>query len=409
MRTSEYAFFAEAINPPFAVEAKPNHIETQREEFMTDKRSKPFKGLSRRNFLKSTAAAGAVAAGSVSMFNINHAWSKDVMWDGEVFDAGGARFRLAEWPGFWQENITQLLLNDFEKDFNCKIEYDGSWPWFAKFVAGGADNPPNDAANWNIPDMKKTARAGDFFVSQEEISANVPNTKDLWPFATKNGIGFTWAFGQYCYMYRSDLVNPPPDSFKSFWEDRFIGKRATYVSINTLQNVFFMVAALVWGKDQYDKDAAFDALRRAMPLKLSDFTGNMTTLVERGEAEIAVHVDGEVYMAQDKGIPVGIYVWKEGKPLLTQTHTVSRGAGPMQKKLAYALLNRRLSPEFQTKFDKVFYLRPTNSKAVVPPNLAAKGVTNDATSTEGLWIPDWDWYLNNEAEITEISNEIFGG
>lgn len=367
------------------------------------------KGLSRRRVLKTGAAAGAVAAGGLPLFNINHAWSQDVTYDGGLFDAGGETFRLAEWPGFWQKNLTELLLNDFEKDFNCKIEYDGSWPWFAKFVAGGTDNPPNDAANWNIPDLIKTARAGDFFVSQDEVKANCPNANDLWPFAYANGVGFTWAFGQYSFMYRSDLVDPAPDSFKSFWEDRFIRKRATYVTINTLQNVFFMVANSVWGKDQYDMEAGFDALRRAMPLKLSDFTGNMSTLVERGEAEIAVHVDGEVYMQRDRGVPVDQYIWQEGKPLLTQTHTISRGAEPMQKKLAYALLNRRLSPEFQTKFDNVFYLRPTNKYAEVAPNLAANGVTNDADSTEGLWIPDWNWYIDNEAEITDVSNEIFSG
>lgn len=372
-------------------------------------KTKSGRGLSRRKFITTSAAAGAVAAGGLPLFNINHAWSQEVMWDGKVFDAGGATFRLAEWPGFWQENITKLLLNDFEKDFNCKVEYDGSWPWFAKFVAGGVDNPPNDAANWNIPDMKKTARAGDFFVSQDEIKANVPNANDLWPFATANGVGFTWAFGQYCFTYRSDLVDPAPDSFKSFWDDRFIGKRATYVSINTLQNVFFMVASLVWGKDDHDMEAGFDAMRRAMPLKLSDFTGNMQTLLERGEVEIAVLVDGEGYMQQDRGISVRNYVWQEKKPLLTQTHTISRGAEPMQKKLAYALLNRRLSPEFQTKFDDVFFLRPTNSKAAVAPGLAAHGVTNDANSTDGLWIPDWNWYLDNEAKITEVCNEIFSG
>ncbi len=365
------------------------------------------KGSSRRKFIKTSAAAGAVAAGGLPLFNINHAWSQDVTYDGGVFDAGGATFRLAEWPGFWQENITELLLNDFEKDFNCKFEYDGSWPWFAKFVAGGVDNPPSDAANWNIPDLIKTARAGEFFVSQDEVRANVPNANDLWPFAYDNGVGFTWAFGQYCFAYRTDLVDPAPDSFKSFWDDRFIGKRGTYVTINTLQNVFFMVANSVWGKDDRDMEAGFDALRRAMPLKLSDFTGNMQTLLERGEVEIAVLVDGEAYMQRDRGVPIDQYIWQEKKALLTQTHTISRGAEPMQKKLAYALLNRRLSPDFQTKFDNVFYLRPTNKNAEVAPNLAANGVTNDANSTDGLWIPDWNWYVDNETEITDVSNEIF--
>jgi len=28
---------------------------------------------------------------------------------------------------------------------------------------------------------------------------------------------------------------------------------------------------------------------------------------------------------------------------------------------------------------------------------------------EGLWIPDWNWYLDNEDEIVETVNEIFAG
>ncbi len=36
-------------------------------------------------------------------------------------------------------------------------------------------------------------------------------------------------------------------------------------------------------------------------------------------------------------------------------------------------------------------------------------MTNDANSTDGLWIPDWNWYLDNEAKITEVCNEIFSG
>jgi hypothetical protein len=66
-------------------------------------------------------------------------------------------------------------------------------------------------------------------------------------------------------------------------------------------------------------------------------------------------------------------------------------------------------PEFPTTLDNAVYLRPTNTNAEVAPNLVRNGVTNDATSTEGLWIPDWNWYIDNETEITDVSNEIFSG
>ena len=49
-----------------------------------------------------------------------------------------------------------------------------------------------------------------------------------------------------------------------------------------------------------------------------------------------------------------------------------------------------------------------NKNAVIPENLASKGVTNDAAGVEGLWNPDWDWYLEHEQDIVETVNTIFG-
>ena len=374
---------------------------------MTGKRiSKP----SRRTVLKGLAAGGAAAASTqFGLFNINHAWSQDVHWDGEPFDAGGATFILGEWGGFWEEFVRGAVIENFEKTYNCEVAYDSSWPWFPKYVAGGPQDPAFHMCNWNLPEMMKTARAGDYFLPIEDIKANVPNAADCWDFAFANGIGVTWAFGQYAYVYRTDLVDPAPADFKSFWEDRFAGNRATYITSNTLQMVFFITANAAWGSGPEDMDAGFDAMRRAMPMKISDFTGNMQTLVERGEVHLGVQWEGEVYLQMDKGISVAPLIWEVRKPILTQTKTISRYSEPVQKKLALALMNETLDPAYQEKCGGTFYLRPTNGKAGVADNLASKGVVNQAGAMEGLWIPDWNWYLDNEDDIVETTNEIFGG
>lgn len=366
--------------------------------------------LSRRKLL-SYASTGAAAAASTQLplFNINHAWSQDVYYDGEVFDAGGAVVRLAEWGGPWGELVHKHLLDDFTKEFNCSVEYDSSWPWFPKYVAGGPENPPYDITNWNLPEMFKTAGAGDYFADMDEVRANVPNTNDLWPFAYDNGVGVTWVFGQYGYAYRSDLVDPAPASFKDFWEDRFAGQRGTYITSNTLQMVFFVMAAHVFGGDEKNMEAGFQAMRDAMPMKISDFTGNMQALMDRGEVVLAVQNDAEPLQAQDRGAPFGFWYWTEKQPILTQTKTVSRYLEPAQKKLAYALLNRTLEPEFLVAMGEAFYLRPSNGKVVLPENLANKGIQNTADATADFWIPDWQWYLENEDEIVETVNEIFAG
>jgi len=376
----------------------------------------------RRDFLRVAGGAAlglvAVACGSESSGDggnggggnapaVISSATKDVYYDGEIFDAGGATLRLADWPGFWEEMQRKYLLDQFEKDFNCKIEYDGSFPWFPKFMASGPKEPAFDVANWNLFELFKTAKAGDFFVPIEELKENVPNSKDLWDFAFRNGYGITYTYSQYGYIYRSDLVDPPPTSFKDFWEERFAGKRGTYITSNSLQMTFFMMASLVFGKDETDLEAGFKAMEDAMPMKISDFTGNMQALAERGEVLIAVQHDGEAYLQMDKGVPIGWMYWTERQPILTQTKTVSRYSQPIQKKLAYALIQRSTDPAYLEAVSKENATRPTNKNAKLPEVLASKGLDNTAEAAEQLWIPPWDWYIEHEQEINERVNRIF--
>lgn len=365
---------------------------------------KPVLGVNRRTFLKSSAAAAGIAG--VNTFYINHAWSQDVVWDGQPFDAGGATLRLNEWGGFWEEAQRKAILDEFEKTYNCKVAYDSAFPWFPKYVAGGPQNPSHDIGNWNLNEIIKLSRIGDFFLSTEELKANVPNTADVWDFAFGSGLGVTWGYGQYVFVYRTDKVEPAPTAFKDFWRESLAGKRATYITSNGLQQVFFMTSAAEWGKDQYDLEAGYEAMRSAMPMKISDFTGNMQTLVERGEVEMGVQWEGEVFLQMDKDIPVAPYFWQM-KPILTQTLTVSRYSEPVQKKLALAYMNAKLAAAYQTEMADTFYLRPSNKTAQLPERLSSKGVTNTADAMDGFWIPDWNWYLDNEDDIVENVNEIF--
>ena len=364
--------------------------------------------LSRRGLVAATTAAALAARQG---WEAQAQDSPQVIYDGDVFDAGGATLRVGSWGGFWEEMERKYLLDQLEQDFNCTVEYDSAWPWFPKFVAGGVDNPPLDVTNWNLPELYQTAAAGaaqgGFFVPLEELQANVPNSADLWPFAYQFGHGLTYLFSQLGYGYRTDQGDPPTD-FKSFWEDRYADKRGTYITSNTLQMIFFIVASAVYGSGEQDIPAGIEAMRAAMPMKISDFTGNMQTLLERGEVNICVQHDGEVYSQMARGIPAGWMYWEEFKPILTQTKVVSKGSGEIQKRLAYAYINRACAPEFQEASAVDVFLRPANMNAVIPENLAELGVTNEASAMEGLWNPDWEWYLENRTEIDESVNEIFG-
>ena len=367
---------------------------------MTHKTFRP----TRRTILNGGASLGAATALSAPF--INHAWAQDVMYKGEVFDAGGATLNVAEWGGGWEEFVRKALTDQFEKDFNCKLNWDSSFPWFPKFVTQGANDPVFDIANWNLPNLMQTNAAGDYFLTTDEVKANVPNAANCWDFAFASGAGVTWAYQPYVYAYRTDRGDPV-SNFRDFWAERFANKRGTYATENGLMHAFFMATAQEWGKDQYDMDAAFAALEAAMPMKISEFTFNMLSLLERGEVDIAVHIEGEALSLKRQGAPVDVWEW-DSKPILTQTKTISRYADPMQKKLAFALLNRTLSPEFLNAFGDEFLWRPTNSEATITAALAEEGVMNTADAVSAYWVPDWDFFVANKADITDRLNQIFG-
>lgn len=358
----------------------------------------------RRTFLKGSVTLGAAAA-LQSPF-INHAWAQDVSYDGEVFDAGGAVLNIGEWGGGWQEFVRAALVDQFEEDFNCTVNWDSSFPWFPKFVTQGAQDPVFDICNWNLPNLMQTNSAGDFFLSVEEMRANVPNAANCWDFAFASGAGITWAYMPYVYAYRTD-AGAPPDSFRSFWAERYANKRGAYGTENGLMHAFFMATAQEFGENQYDMEAAFQALEDAMPMQISEFTFNMLSQLERGEVDIAVHIEGEALSLKRQGAPVDIWHWTS-RPILTQTKTISRYSDPMQKRLAFALMNRTLSPEFLNAFGDEFMWRPTNSEASITAALAEEGVQNTADAVNEFWVPDWEFFVANKLEITDRLNEIFG-
>jgi putative spermidine/putrescine transport system substrate-binding protein len=337
--------------------------------------------------------------------------STPVSYEDEPFDAGGATLRVASWGGFWQALERTYLLEQFQEDFNCTVEYTSAWPWFPRFAAGGVDNPPFDLTTWNLPELNRAVQSGagqgSFFVPLAEVRANVPNSVDLWDVAYESGHGITYLFGQLGYGYRTD-TGEPPTNFTSIWEDRYADKRGTYITSNTLQMIFFIVASAVYGAGEEDLDAGYEAMRNAIPLKIADLTSHMQTLLERGEVDICVEHDGEVFSQMDRGTPVDFLYWQERKPIHPQIRTVSQGSSEIQKRLAYAYLDRSCSPEMQERYATELYLHPTNKNAVIPENLASKGVTNDAAGVEGLWTPDWDWYLNNEQDIVQTVDTMFG-
>jgi putative spermidine/putrescine transport system substrate-binding protein len=120
--------------------------------------------VSRRGFAVGAAATLAARRGREALARE----STPIGLEDETLDAGGATLRVASWGGFWQEIERRYLLDQFQTEFSCTVQYTSAWAWFPGFVARGIDNPPFDLATCNQPELNRATKAdaaeGGFFV-----------------------------------------------------------------------------------------------------------------------------------------------------------------------------------------------------------------------------------------------------
>ena len=125
-------------------------------------------------------------------------------------------------------------------------------------------------------------------------------------------------WGRIGLAYRTDAGLKKPTSWKDFWDEAYVGKRATYVIGNTLGINFLFITSKLFGKDYFDIDAGVAAIKRAQP-KLVDFTGTAQKQLEQKEVVLAVLHDGDTYDMQKRGIPVDWVAPSEGSRSSTRS------------------------------------------------------------------------------------------
>lgn len=380
-------------------------VETMQERFLSGE-------MNRRSLLQGLFALGlsstavALVMGDKSIALAADSGPVEVIWDGKPFDARGESVTIAHWGGELEDFAKKNIINQFEKDYNCKVVYDSNAPWFSKMSLAGPENPPIDLYNGNLPEAINLAARG-FFTSQEELKANVPSLADMYPAVAFYGPGVIWALHVMGIAYRTDVVKEKPDTLAALWNKKYENTRAIYGPVNDLQSILFMSVSKIWGKDQYDMQFAFDKFVEGKPWVISPFTGETMNLMERGEVEIAWQTDGEALLQKERGLPIDWVAAKEVSPFNQMHSAVSKGSSPIKKKLAYALLEQYCNPAGQTMWSDAIYFHPINLKATISPKMKQLGYKGTDADFTGLFMPDWRWYIANQSQIVDTLNAIF--
>lgn len=324
------------------------------------------------------ALAGLGALGASSLFGLTAA------------RAQGGTLIVPTLGGVWEQFWRNTIAPAFEQASGASVTLDvGNGRVFgANLRAAGLENPPYSVIMTNEVFASSLRKEGFF----EKLDlAKLPNYNELYPLAqVADGYGATGAISPIGIGYRTDLVKTPPTAWKDLWEnEEFRGRIGLYNFANSAGKMELLLASKIFGRDQYDVDAGFEALARLGQVVQVDF--NLSTALSAGEIIVAPFDFGEIARLRRQGLPVDCIIPEEGMIMFDQT--VSILANAPEKELAYQYANFLLSAEIQDLMMREFFVSPTNRNVVVPDELKADVPVSGEDMAKIL---TWDWDFVNE-------------
>jgi len=303
------------------------------------------------------------------------------------------------WEQFWRGQIAPA----FTKASGAAVTLDvGNGRVFgANLRAAGVNKPPYSIVMTNEVFASGLRKEG--FFEKLDLT-KVPNYNDLSPLArSSGGWGAIGAVSPIGIGYRTDLVKTKPKAWKDLWSNpEFKGKIGLYNYANSAGKMTLALASKIFGKDQYDVDAGFAALRKLGKVIQVDF--NLSTAMASGEIVVAPFDFGEISRLRKQGLPVDCVIPEEGMFMFDQTINILAN-GP-EKELAYRYANFLLSPEVQALLMREFFVSPTNQKVVVPADLRQDVPVSGADMAKILtW--DWDFVNANQTRLGESWAKTF--
>ena len=308
----------------------------------------------------------------------------------------------------WQDFLVKEILPGFERETGAKVELAVglSRDWVAKMRVAGKNNPPYDVMIANTTWVSALRKEG--FFAKLTVD-KVPNLADVWSeLRNKDDNGVVTLVGPLGIGYRTDLVSSPPKRWVDLWRPEFKGKVGIYSIANSATPMFLMLLGRIHAKDDKNMDIAFQKVKELLPVRFTDFSGDMEKLLVAGEIHLGVLDAPAASRLKKQGLPIGWVPPIEGVFMFEQDTNVSEFA--QNKELAFRFVNYFLSQPVQEKWARAFWWTPANRKVQITGQLAAEIPVHTQVQIRSIHKWDWDWVNagNREKMIERWNREIVG-
>ena len=220
-------------------------------------------------------------------------------------------------------------------------------------------------------------------------TANIPNAADLPDVAVSAPYALNIEFDAWGLAYRTDRMDAPT-SWQTLFEAADPARVAFQRPVASSGSMLNMLAATLVSGGRED-----DVLTRSIaPIKaLRDRGGQFVdasaalTLLQNDGADLATIFNNETYYLADHGLPINFAFPKEGAFPIGVWLAMPANISAERKVVAERFINHMLSPEPQVAMSSRMYSGPTNRKADVGPDLAAKVLS--ASDLSRAYAVDW--------------------
>ncbi len=265
----------------------------------------------------------------------------------------------------WADNFDPEVLADFEKKFNCKINYDvfaNNEELLAKIQAGGARYDLIQPSDYMVTTMLKLK------LLEELDMSRIPNAKNLiqdlqapaYDPTGKHSVVYTW--GITGIGYNKKYVKTPPTSWNDLWNPAYKGR---VVLLNDVREVISFAMKKnghsLNSVDPKDLAECMKDLRALSPNILAYDTDTIKQKFIAEEAWIGTIWSGDAYFSFKENKNIGFVVPKEGTGIWADCFAIPKGA--KNKKLAEDFINYLYDPKVSAKnYEYIGYNDP-NLKA----------------------------------------------
>jgi spermidine/putrescine transport system substrate-binding protein len=265
----------------------------------------------------------------------------------------------------WADYFDDGVLAEFEKQYNCKVNYDvfaNNEELLAKIQAGGGQYDVIQPSDYMVAAMIKLG------MLEKLDLKSMPNLKNITlsftkpPFDPSNEYSVIYTWGITGIAYNKKYVKQPPSSWAELWNPAYKGRVAL---LNDGREVLGMALRKNGfsnsTRSQAQLETAFNDLKKLAPNLLAYDTDNIKQKFIAEEVWIGTMWSGDAVFTQEENPNVEYAVPKEYGVIWADTLAIPKNA--KNKGLAEKFINYLYEPRVSARnFEAIGYIDP-NEKA----------------------------------------------